>query len=172
MSESERETNESPDRHETPLERADRNFSELLQELRVTQTGVQILFAFLLALAFTTRFPKLDGVQRGIYVTTLLVSVVAAAAFMAPAALHRSLFRQRAKPKVVQLSSHFAVLGLVALTLALTGSVLLVVDVALGRTAGIAAGAGTLLLHVVLWGVIPMRLRHVAESERASHRDG
>jgi hypothetical protein len=78
-------------RNETPLERADRNFVELLQELRVTQTGVQILFAFLLSLAFTSRFPELDTVQRTVYVTTLLCAVLAATLFTAPAALHRSL---------------------------------------------------------------------------------
>src|SRR4051812_4239749 len=101
-----------PDRRETPLERADRNFSELLQELRVTQTGVQILFAFLLALAFTARFPSLDDVQRATYVTTLLLAVVAAALFMAPAALHRSLFRKRAKPQIVRVSSRLALFGM------------------------------------------------------------
>jgi hypothetical protein len=148
-----------PGRRETPLERADRNFGELLQELRVTQTGVQILFAFLLTLAFTARFPSLDAMQRSTYVTTLLLAVVAAALFMAPAALHRSLFGRRAKPRVVQLSARLAIFGLAALGLALTGSVLLVVDVAMGRAAGIAAGAGTLALHIALWGVMPLAVR-------------
>lgn len=72
------------ERNETPLERADRNFGELLQELRVIQTGVQFLFAFLLTLAFTSRFPELDTVQRTTYVTTLLLTVIAAALFTAP----------------------------------------------------------------------------------------
>lgn len=76
-------------RHETALERDDRNFVELLQELRVTQTGVQILFAFLLTLAFTQRFTELDSLQRGTYVTTLLLSVAAAVLLTAPAAVHR-----------------------------------------------------------------------------------
>jgi hypothetical protein len=146
-------------RRETPLERADRNFGELLQELRVTQTGVQILFAFLLTLAFQQRFPTLDDVQRAVYVATLLLAVVAAALFMAPAALHRSLFGWHAKPRIVQLSSRLAVAGLAALALALTGSVLLVVDVALGRAAGIAAGSAALLLHVALWGGLPFAAR-------------
>ncbi|WP_406328235.1 DUF6328 family protein [Streptomyces sp. NBC_00203] len=150
-----------PTRHETPLERADRNFSELLQELRVTQTGVQILFAFLLTLAFTQRFPSLDTVQRATYVTTLLLSVLAAALFTAPAALHRSLFQENVKPAIVRVSSRLAGIGLFVLMLAFTGSVLLVVDVSLGRAAGIAAGAGTLAVYVALWGVLP-RLVHRA----------
>lgn len=153
---------EEAGRRETPLERADRNFTELLQELRVTQTGVQLLFAFLLTLAFTARFPSLDDVQRGTYVATLLLAVVAASAFMAPAALHRSLFQRHAKPQIVRVSSRLAIAGLVALALALTGSVLLVVDVSLGRTAGVVAGAGTFLLHCGLWGVLPLALRRSA----------
>ncbi|WP_219822304.1 DUF6328 family protein [Streptomyces sp. Ru72] len=146
-------------RRETPLERADRNFAELLQELRVTQTGVQILFAFLLTLAFTQRFPTLDTVQRATYVTTLLLAMLAAALFTAPAALHRSLFQQNAKPVIVKVSSRLATIGMGVLMLAFTGSVLLVVDVSLGRVAGIAAGAGTLLVCVGLWRVLPWVVR-------------
>lgn len=142
-------------RNETPLERADRNFAELLQELRVTQTGVQILFAFLLTLAFTPRFPSLDAVQRGTYVATLLLAVLAAALFTAPAALHRALFQQRAKPQIVRASSRLAGIGMAVLVLALTGSVLLVVDVAAGRAEGAAAGAATFLVCAGLWGGLP-----------------
>jgi hypothetical protein len=146
-------------RNETPLERADRNFAELLQEVRVTQAGVQILFAFLLTLAFTQRFPHIDTFQRTTYVVTLLLAMLAAVLFTAPAALHRSLFQQNAKPVIVQVSSRLASAGLAVLMLAFTGSVLLVVDVTLGRTAGIAAGAGTLAVCVLLWGVLPRLVR-------------
>lgn len=142
-------------RDETPLERADRNFAELLQELRVIQAAVQILFAFLLTLAFQQRFPSLDTVQRATYVSTLLLSMLAAALFMAPAALHRSLFQQNVKPVIVRVSSLLAHIGLYVLMLAFTGSVLLVVDVTLGRGAGIAAGAGTLAVCLGLWSLLP-----------------
>ncbi|CAM5639342.1 Amine oxidase OS=Streptomyces alboniger OX=132473 GN=CP975_31615 PE=4 SV=1 [Streptomyces alboniger] len=158
-------------RNETPLERADRNFSELLQELRVTQTGVQILFAFLLSLAFTTRFPSLDAVQRGTYVTTLLLTVAAAALFTAPAALHRSLFQQRAKPLIVRVSSRLAAIGLAVLMLALTGSVLLVVDVTVGRAEGVAAGAGALAVCVGLWGVLPRLVRRSGPRAETAAQD-
>jgi hypothetical protein len=146
-------------RNETPLERADRNFAELLQEVRVTQAGVQILFAFLLTLAFTQRFPHIDTFQRATYVVTLLLAMLAAVLFTAPAALHRSLFQQNAKPLIVQVSSRLASAGLAVLMLAFTGSVLLVVDVTLGRGAGIAAGAGTMAVCVLLWGVLPRLVR-------------
>ncbi|MEU6096816.1 DUF6328 family protein [Streptomyces sp. NPDC047079] len=155
-------------RDETPLERADRNFAELLQELRVTQTGVQILFAFLLTLAFTQRFPSLDLAQRVTYVTTLLLSVVAAALFTAPASLHRILFQQNAKPVIVQISSRLAAAGMAVLTLAFTGAVLLVVDVSLGRTAGIVGGAVTLLVCVGLWHFLPLLVRRSLVRSRAT----
>ncbi|MFF6780641.1 DUF6328 family protein [Streptomyces sp. NPDC012510] len=142
-------------RNETPLERADRNFSELLQELRVTQTGVQILFAFLLTLAFTPRFPDLDSFQRATYVSTLLLAVLAAALFTAPAALHRLLFQQNAKPLIVRVSSRLATAGLAVLMPAFAGSVMLVVDVTLSRTAGITTGVGTFLGCLLLWVVLP-----------------
>ncbi|MFI1561504.1 DUF6328 family protein [Streptomyces sp. NPDC020490] len=151
-------------RNETPLERADRNFGELLQELRVTQTGVQILFAFLLTLAFTPRFPSLDPVQRATYVTTLLLAVLAAALFTAPAALHRSLFQRGAKPRVVQVSSRLATIGMGVLVLAFTGSVLLVVDVTTGRAGGVAAGAATLCVCLGLWWLLPRLVRRAGLS--------
>ncbi|GAA2340095.1 DUF6328 family protein [Streptomyces cuspidosporus] len=144
-----------PARRETPLERDDRNFAELLQELRVTQTGVQILFAFLLTLAFTQRFGSLDSVQRGTYIATLLLAVVAASLFTAPAAIHRALFRQGAKRRIVDVSSRLASIGLGVLALAFTGSVLLVVDVVLGRGPGIAAASGTFAVCCGLWGLLP-----------------
>ncbi|OIK01373.1 DUF6328 family protein [Streptomyces colonosanans] len=151
-----------PARRETPQERADRNFAELLQEVRVTQNGVQILFAFLLTLAFTQRFLSLDTVQRATYVTTLLLAVVATALFTAPAALHRALFHQGIKPVIVRISSRLATVGLGVLMLTLTGAVLLVVDVSLGRYAGIAAGVGTFLVCVGLWVVLPRLVRRAA----------
>ncbi|MFD7614159.1 DUF6328 family protein [Streptomyces sp. NPDC059828] len=143
-------------RDETETERADRNFAELLQELRVIQTGVQILFAFLLTLAFTARFPSLDSFQRGTYVTTLMLSVVAAALFTAPAAVHRGLFRKGAKKEIVSVSSRLAGTGLAVLALALTSAVLLVVDVVHGTPEGIVAAAVTLFVCTMLWGALPL----------------
>jgi hypothetical protein len=148
------------ERDETRLERADRNFGELLQELRVVQTGVQFLFAFLLTLAFTSRFPALDSFARGAYVTTLLLTVVAAGLFTAPAALHRVLFRQGAKARIVTVSSRLAGMGMAVLALALSGSVLVVVDVVYGIAGGIAAGAGTLLVCAGLWAFLPWLVGH------------
>jgi len=116
-------------RGEGPLRRAVRNMLELLQELRVAQTGVQILFAFLLSLSFTDRFDRIDDIQRWTYVVTLLLSVLTAGLLVAPAAAHRSTFRRGAKVGTVLLGHRLFVLGLVTLALTLTGAVLLVLEV-------------------------------------------
>ncbi|MFH8350168.1 DUF6328 family protein [Streptomyces sp. NPDC018045] len=143
------------DRNETPLERYDRNFGELLQELRVLQTGVQILFAFLLTLAFTPRFVSLDPTQRAFYVGTLLLAVLATLLLTAPAAVHRVLFRRRAKGLIVEVSARLTAAGMAVLALALAGAVLLVVDVVLGRGAGVLAGSVTLVTCGGLWALLP-----------------
>lgn len=162
---------DDPPRNETRFERADRNFAEILQELRVTQAGVQILFAFLLTLAFTERFPSLDTVQRATYVTTLLLAVLAAALFTAPAAVHRSLFGQHSKPLIVRVSSRLAGIGLVVLVFAVSGAVLLVVDVAVGRTGGIIASAATLVVCSGLWGLLPLLVRRARDDEESDTSD-
>ena len=146
-------------RRETEMEQADRNYAEVLQELRVAQVGVQILVAFLLSLAFAPRFAELDDFQRGTYVATLLLSVTAMALLTAPAPLHRMLYRRHAKRQIAELSSRMTILGLVLLALALTGSVLLVVDFALGRAQGAAAAGAALLLFTALWAVLPWYVR-------------
>ncbi|AZM63755.1 MULTISPECIES: DUF6328 family protein [unclassified Streptomyces] len=148
-----------PERRETELEEADRNFTEVLRELRVAQVGVQILVAFLLALAFAPRFAELDGFQRGTYVATLLLSVTAMALLTTPAALHRVLFRRHAKRVIATLSSRLTLLGLFLLALALTGSVLLVVDFVFGRVEGAVAAGAALIMFAALWAGLPLYIR-------------
>jgi hypothetical protein len=110
---------------------------------------------------FTQRFPELDDYQRNTYVVTLLLAVVAAALFTAPAALHRVLFRRHAKRRIVQVSARFALAGLVFLALALTASVMLIMDVALSRLAGQVTGGCVALLFAWLWLLIPLWLRRM-----------
>ena len=118
-------------RDETELERWDRNFTELLQELRVAQTGVQILFAFLLTLPFTNRFTQATETDRGVYVGTLVAAAAATALLIAPVSYHRLVFRKGRKPQLVQTGSTLAMLGLGCLLLAMLGAVFVVVDVVL-----------------------------------------
>lgn len=172
--------NEEPDRPEqerdrargeSPLERADRNMLELLQELRVAQIGVQILFAGLISVTFTERFARVDATQRWVYVITLLLTVVSAGLLIAPAAVHRMLFGMGAKPQTVALGHKLFQAGLVTLALTLTSAVLLVLDVTLGRGTAIALSVAVLVLLGALWFVLPLPVRRSAErSETAGTR--
>jgi O-antigen/teichoic acid export membrane protein len=148
-----------PRGQETPQARADRNLIELLQELRVVQTGVQIVFAFLLGVAFTSRFPLLDTFERNTYVVTLLLTVMASALLATPVALHRGLFHRGAKVRIVALSARLAEAGLVFLALALNGAVLLLMAVVLGRVAAFTTVAGTSAVFAGLWFFLPWALR-------------
>jgi uncharacterized membrane protein len=145
--------------HESEMERLNRNFDELLQELRVSQAGTQILFAFLLGVGFTTPFRQADSFVYGVYSVTLLLSAVATALFIAPVALHRTLFHLGRKGSLVQISSRLALAGLYLLLLALTGAVLLALDDPLGRPTAIALAAGVFLVLIGFWVVLPARIR-------------
>src|SRR6516165_7557348 len=115
-----------PDRpDETEAERDDRNLIELLQELRVAGLGVQVLFGFLLAIPFTARFADLGHAQRELYVATLLLAAAATALLLAPVAYHRLVFRRNRKEQLVKDANVLAILGLVAVGLAVSASVLL-----------------------------------------------
>jgi hypothetical protein len=116
------------DHAEEEQEQLNRQLGELLQELRVAMPGVQILFAFLLAVPFNQRFGDTTQFQRDIYLVTLLCAAVASATFVAPVAYHRLMFRHRDKPHLIKIASRFAIAGLVALALAMSFAVLLVVD--------------------------------------------
>jgi hypothetical protein len=164
------------ERVETPVERADRNMIEMLQELRVAQTGVQILFAFLLSLSFTERFGSIDDTQRWIYVVTLLLTAVTTGLLVAPASIHRMLFGQGVKPVTVRIGHRLFVAGLGALALTLVGAVLLVLDVTVGRRFAIPVAAAVGVFLVVLWFVVPLPMRRrgdredVAAAEAAGER--
>jgi uncharacterized membrane protein len=146
-------------RRETDAERLDRNFDELLQELRVSQTGVQILFAFLLGVSFTTPFRQSDAFVHTVYSVTLLLCVLATALFISPVALHRMLFGRGRKGELVKISSRLALAGLYFLLLAISGAVLLALDDPLGRSAALTLSGGAFVVLVGLWVVLPGRLR-------------
>ncbi|MEV7028244.1 DUF6328 family protein [Kitasatospora sp. NPDC093558] len=154
---------------ESPAARADRRLIELLQELRVLQTGVQIVFAFLLGVAFTPRFAALGDPEQDVYVTTLLLAVLASAVFATPVALHRGLFRHPGKERIVRVSVRFAQLGLVLLASALSGAVLLVLDVVLGTALALAITAVVALVFAGLWFVLPWAVRRPLQ--RAAQAD-
>jgi hypothetical protein len=150
----------APDRPgETEAERDDRNLIELLQELRVAGLGVQVLFGFLLSLPFTTRFVQLNHAQRGLYVASLLLAAISTALLLAPVAYHRLVFRQRRKEQLVKDANLLAILGLAAVGLAISASVLLVVSyVEPGFIVAIVTVC-TVGLFAVLWFVLPLARR-------------
>jgi len=154
------------DRRETYTERMDRNWDELLQELRVTQTGAQILTGFLLTIPFQQRFGDLDAYQRDLYLVLVLLAVLATALIVAPVALHRVLFRKRMKPELVDAGNVLARLGLTVLGLTLAGSASFVFDVVLDRTAGLVVGAGSLVVLAACWWLVPHVLRARSDRDR------
>ncbi|HEY3633394.1 MAG TPA: DUF6328 family protein [Jatrophihabitantaceae bacterium] len=154
-------------RDESDAQRLDRNYAELLQELRVAQTGVQILFAFLLTIAFQQRFPTLSSAQRALYVTTLTLAAVSAVLFIAPVAIHRIFFRQRLKDELVTFTGRTAAAGLVFLALSMLGSVLLIVDVVSGAVEAWLITGGLAVLFASIWYLIPVR--RTLEQEQPDH---
>jgi Family of unknown function (DUF6328) len=143
-------------RDETPAERVDRNFNELLGELRIALPGVQVLFAFLLTVPFAQRFSQLTGFQRGLYFAVLLLTALASALLIAPTAYHRIQFRQGRKREILTFANRAALLGLGALALAMTGAILLITDLLFGVAAAVPIGTATALLFGSLWYLLPM----------------
>jgi hypothetical protein len=117
-----------PPENESEADRLNRNFDDLLQELRVSQNGTQILFAFLLTVPFSTRFGRVTDSQRAIYFVALLLSALSAMLLIAPAVMHRVLFRRHHKKELVETASGVALGGQTLLALAVAASVLLVTD--------------------------------------------
>lgn len=156
------------DRDETHSERADRNFAELVQELRVAQTGVQILFAFLLTLAFYESFPDDVRVYDYVLVAALVAAASSAICFMAPVSVHRLTFRLGGKERLVWVTHTFAMVGLVLLALAMLLAIWMVIAYLFSFTTASALVAGLSLLIVGAWAVLPMRVR--AQVSKAQDR--
>jgi hypothetical protein len=147
------------DRDETEAQRLDRNWSSLLQELRVTQTGVQLLTGFLLTLPFQQRFTVLDPSMRIIYLVTVACSLASTVLLVAPVGMHRVLFRRHRLDAIVSASHAFAIAGLVLLGVALAGVAVVIFDAVVGPTGAWIAGGVTLTAFVVFWFLIPLPLR-------------
>jgi Family of unknown function (DUF6328) len=144
------------ERDETEAQRLDRNYGELLQELRVAQIGVQILFASLLTVVFSQRFTTISSLQRGTYVVTLLAAACAVALLVGPVAFHRIVFRHSQKDDLVWVSHRMALGGLACLAVAMVGVVLFILEEVLGRTPAFWYSAAVAAVFVVLWLVVPL----------------
>jgi uncharacterized membrane protein len=136
-----------------------RNWTELIQELRSTQTGVQVLTGFLLTVPFSSRFDTLDDVQRTAYLMVLSGAVAATAMILSPVAYHRILFRRGRRPWLVTTANKVARVGLVLVALTTCGVVFLTFDLAIGRTGGVVASIVAFAGYLVLWVGVPLRAR-------------
>ena len=147
------------ERYSRPAEdagkRLDRQWSELLQELRLAQTGTQILFAFLLSIAFQSAFQSADAFTHHVYAATLIASALAVGLFLAPVSFHRIVYRHKLRDRMLPIASRMAIAGLAFLVLAMTGGVLLAIDVVVARPVAILVAAIVLLWFVNFWYAVP-----------------
>jgi O-antigen/teichoic acid export membrane protein len=150
------ETHESS---ESKDERLARNVSELLQELRVAQAGVQFLFGFLLAVAFTEHYARASGFEQVVHLVAVVFATAAVALLTAPAAWHRLLFRQGQRPEILRVANVLTVAGLVCLAIAMTATVLLLFKVVVGPVAAAVFSVLVAILFGGLWFVLPLRAR-------------
>jgi Family of unknown function (DUF6328) len=141
---------------ETEAERDDRNLADLLQELRVAGIGVQMIFGFLLAIPFASKFSALGTSQRTLYVVTLVLAAVATALLVGPVAYHRLVFRRHLKRHLVGAANVMAILGLAAVGLTVSASVLLVVSYVARGLPTVVIGIFVVCLFAGLWFVYPL----------------
>lgn len=150
---------------ETEKQRWQRNFADLLQELRVAQTGVQILFAFLLTLPFSNGFTRTTGFQKDVYIVALLAAAAATAMIISPVAFHRALFRQGRKPELVRFAHRMASGGLGFMLISMVSAVLLITDFVLSRPIAFLLSAITGVWFLVLWVILPFVRRNWGDDD-------
>jgi hypothetical protein len=155
---------ESREEHddESRRERINRELIELLNELRVALPGVQVLFAFLLAVPFANGWTKVTESQKDIFFATLVATAISTACFIVPTAYHRLNFRKREKENILLISNKFAIAGIMFLAVSMIGVIVLIADVIYSQTAAYVTGALALVLFGGLWLVLPM-IRRSAE---------
>ncbi|WP_045693296.1 DUF6328 family protein [Streptomyces rubellomurinus] len=164
----------APGRDETAQERADRLWTDMLQEVRVCQTGAQILFGFLIGVAFTPRFAALPDFDKNLYTATVILGAVATGALVAPVAFHRLLAGRGMKPELVHVAGHLIAAGLVTLALTIAAALLLLLRTATGSpTAAWIISSVVLLWFTTTWLVLPhVVLRRAAARRSATDDDG
>lgn len=155
-------------RNETREEQLDRNWAELLQEMRVLQMGVQILAGFLLTLPFQERFEDLDDFQINLYLANVVIAALTTALILLPVSVHRRLFRKRLKEVLVNSGDTIAKITLGGIALLSAGTAALVFDVTAGRPAGLTAGGALMAVMVVLLVYVPLHLNKRAAAGAAS----
>ncbi|MGA8328123.1 MAG: DUF6328 family protein [Mycobacterium sp.] len=151
-------------RSETETQRLDRNWLSLLQELRVVQTGVQLLTGFLLTLPFQPRFDALSTTMRVVYLATVGCSVAATVLLEAPVGMHRLLFRRHRTQFIVSAAHRFAYSGLLLMGCALTGVTVIIFGAVAGPPAGAIAGGCAVVAQLAFWVALPLWVRRETPS--------
>jgi len=149
-------TGDEGDRDESPDERRDRELIELLNELRVTLPGVQVLLAFMLTIPFAQRFNTLSGLQKDTFIVAFLTVTCSTILLMTPTAYHRMRWRRREKERLLQTSNRLALVGIALLGIALAEVVFLVMDLMVDEPVAFLLAACTLLLLAGLWFALPL----------------
>ncbi|MFJ4468200.1 DUF6328 family protein [Streptomyces sp. NPDC089424] len=151
-------------RDETEEERADRMWGELIQEVRIAQMGVQILFGFLLTVVFTPTFADLSDMDRRIYIVTVVVGAAATGALIGPVSLHRLVAGRRVKPQAVTWASRLTFVGLILLLVTMVCALLLILRVATHDPYVPWIVAGIALWYTLCWFALPLwtRRRHTS----------
>lgn len=158
-------------RHETPTERWDRNWVDIQQELRIVQTGTQILAGFLLTLPFQQRFTDLSDRQETVYLVLVVLAVVVTVVALSAVATHRLVFRQRQKHDLVRAGNVILLAALLASALLFSGTVYFVFDVVLGGAGGVIGGVAVFVGTAALWTALPFGLRRTErDADRANDR--
>ncbi|HVP02514.1 MAG TPA: DUF6328 family protein [Solirubrobacteraceae bacterium] len=162
----------APEHAETELQRSQRQLLELLNEVRVAMPGVQVLFAFLLALPFQARFAELGRVEKALYFAALLAAATSSACFVASAALHRLLFRHGQRAYIISVSNRLSIAGIVCLAVAMATAITLVTAFIYSAAAAVVVGGGTVIVVAGLWFGLPLsrRLRREADGPDAALR--
>ncbi|WP_198668289.1 DUF6328 family protein [Streptomyces triticisoli] len=147
-------------RDETEEERADRRWAELIQEVRVAQTGVQILFGFLLTVVFQPKYERLTHTDQVIYVVTVVLGAAATGALIGPVSLHRLVSGRRVKPQAVRWASRLTFVGLVLLLATMTAALLLILRVATHDGFVLWLVAVVVAWYLLCWFALPLWTRH------------
>lgn len=147
------------DTGESPPVQLARNFNELLQELRVALSGVQILFAFLLAVAFTERYEESSVYIKTIHLVTVMLVAISFGLLMAPAVWHRVLFRGGYRERILTISNRFALCGTGFLAASMTGTVLLIAEIAVGGVGAKILAACAAVMFTTLWFFVPALIK-------------
>ena len=159
---------DEPPEEESAGERTNRELIELLNELRVVLTGVQVLFAFLLTVPFSQRFNELDAADRKVYYSAVITTAVATMLLMAPTAHHRLRFRSGVKENLLRVANVLALLGVALLAVAISLVTYLITDIVYDATAAAIAAACLAAGFVIVWFLIPLAFRPDGESAAAN----